>query len=39
MYKCTNPECGIADGMSCDKGHLDLTDCEDLLKLRKLMDS
>ena len=28
MYKCTNPECGLEDGMSCDKGHFDLKDCK-----------
>ena len=32
MYKCNNPECGIADGISCEKGYLHMTDCEDFIK-------
>jgi hypothetical protein len=32
MYKCNNPECGIADGISCEKGYLHITDCEDFIK-------
>ena len=32
MYKCTNPDCGLEDGMSCDKGHFDLKDCKFITK-------
>lgn len=35
MYKCTNPECDIADGISCEKGHLNPSDCENLIKLEE----
>lgn len=32
MYKCTNSECGVAEGISCEKGYLNLSDCEYCVK-------
>ena len=36
MYKCTNPDCGLEDGMSCDKGHFDLKDCKFITKTEEV---
>lgn len=32
MDKCSNPECGIEDGISCEKGYLNASDCECFIK-------